>query len=174
MYSVVLLVALTLGLLAYTQPIPELSAQPRPRPLAAWVGMSGQYVSKITFNPYDEMRLSIIVPNDTSPVSVQAVINGKWDKPFSWDVNVTGYGYIIDLGQAFTVAAMPGDYSVYAVVTFSDGIKSASNNVRARITGVYIFYDLQGVLTLTDDSEKITGPEQANSIYAGRRIISIV
>ncbi len=151
MYSAVLLVALTLTLLAYIQPIQELQAQALPRPVAAWVDVSGNYVSRITFNPYDEMRLSIIVPNNTSPVSVQAVINGKWDKAYSWDVNATGHGYIIELGQAFTIATMPGDYSVYAVVTFSDGIKSASNNVRARITGVYIFYDLQGVLTSTSD-----------------------
>ena len=168
MYSAVLLLALMPVLVAYTQPIPDLQAQVRPRPVAAWIDMSGRYVSKTTFNPYDEMRLSTIVPNNTSPVSVEAVINGKPDKLFPWDVNVTGYAYIIDLGRAFTLAVMPGDYSVYTVVTFSDGNKSASNNVRARITGVYIFYDLQGVLTLTSDSEKATGLEQTRRPAAGK------
>ncbi len=157
-------------LVAYTQPIPELQAQVRPRPVAAWVDMSGHYVSKITFNPYDEMRLSTTVPNDTSPISVQAVINGKWDKPFPWDVNVTGYGYIIDLGKAFTVAVVPGDYSVYTVVTFSDGVKSASNNVRATITGVYIFYDLQGVSTVTGGPEMVRGLEHLRRLAAGRAV----
>ncbi len=168
MYSAVLFVALMPVLVTYTQPILELQAQVRPRPVAAWVDMSGHYVSKITFNPYEEMRLSTTVPNDTSPVSVQAVINGKWDKMLPWDVSVTGYGYIIDLGKAFALAVMPGDYSVYTVVTFSDGIKSASNNVRATITGVYIFYDLQGVSTVAGGPEMVRGLEQPRRPAAGK------
>ncbi len=161
-----LLVALTLALVAYTQPIPKLQAQVRMRPVAAWVDMSGHYVSMITFNPYEEMRLSTIVPNNTSPVSVQAVINGKWDKMLPWEANVTGYDYIIDLGQAFN----PGSYSVYTVVTLSDGIKYASNNVRATITGVYVFYDLHGLLTVTGGSERIRGWNgREDLLLVGRR-----
>jgi len=147
---VLLLAALTAGILGNVMPLG--SGQLGPRPTAAWVDVSGRYVRRITFNEYDEMRVSTVVPNNTKPVSVQAVINGKRAAAFPWDVNATGYNYIMNLGQAWLVVPAPGYYSVYTVVTFSGGNKSASNNVTATITGIYVFYQVQPALTVTGGS----------------------
>lgn len=118
------------------------------RPIAAWVDLSGHYVTKAAFNSYDDMRVSTVVPNNTNPISVQAVINGRWASAFPWDVRATGHNYIVNLGPAWLVVSAPGRYSVYMVVTFSDGSKSASNNVIATVTGIYVFYQLSNVFVI--------------------------
>jgi hypothetical protein len=91
---------------------------------------TGAYLDSDTIQVGQEMRISTTVPSTTNPVSVQAVINGTPGAVHSWDISATGYNYIIDFGPA---PNMPGNYTVYTKVTFSDGSVANSNTVQIQI-----------------------------------------
>ena len=83
------------------------------------------------YAPGETMEMSTTVPASTSPVSVQAYINGVGESVHSWDTATTGWTYTIDFGAA---PNSPGDYQVYSVVTFANGSTATTNTCLVVIT----------------------------------------
>lgn len=103
---------------------------------------SADFVHSLTytyvFNPHpipympnpDERMLSVQVPAGSQPASVQAFRtnpNGSVTQGnrFAWNLTSTSYNYIMNNAKPL----VPGNYSVYAIVTFADGTQSKSNSV---------------------------------------------
>jgi hypothetical protein len=91
----------------------------------------GTYTTVATYSMGQDVRVSTIVPSNTYPVSVQAVINGTPASVHPWYVSQTGYNYIIDFGTA--ASQVIGSYDVYTIVTFADGSTATSNHVSITI-----------------------------------------
>jgi len=91
----------------------------------------GTYTTNATYNMGQDVRVSTVVPSNTYPVSVQAVINGTPASVHPWSVAETGYNYIIDFGTA--ASQVIGSYDVYTIVTFADGSTATSNHVSITI-----------------------------------------
>ena len=94
------------------------------------ISPSGVYATNVTYAAGQDMRMSTIVPNVTTPVSVQAFVNGTAGNVHPWNTGFTGWNYVIDFGAA---PNLPGKYYVYTITTFGDGSTVRSNTDTVRI-----------------------------------------
>jgi len=93
------------------------------------ISPSSVYVANVTYSVGQDMRMSTVVPSTTSPVSVQAFINGTAGSAHLWNTGTTGWNYVIDFGAA---PNLPGKYYVNTVTTFNDGstVESSTDVVK--------------------------------------------
>lgn len=126
------------GLLA-TAVFTVIASQPPPPPPSQFTAtarfidpITGQYVISDTINPGQNMDVSTVVPSNSTPVTIQGFIKNPGSSTytpgavFNWDIQQTGYNYIIQYGPA---PDLPGTYEVHTVVTFGDGSQTQSNDV---------------------------------------------
>jgi hypothetical protein len=84
-----------------------------------------------TYSFGSDVRIATQLPIDTTPVSVQMVVNGSPDIVHSWSVPATGWEDIIDAG---TVITARGTYSVYTITKFADSNTAQSNTITIAIS----------------------------------------
>jgi hypothetical protein len=96
---------------------------------ANFISPSSVYVANVTYSVGQDLRMSTIVPSTTSPVSVQAFINGTAGSVHLWNTGATGSNYVIDFGAAPNLL---GRYYVNTITTFSDGstVESSTDVVK--------------------------------------------
>jgi hypothetical protein len=94
-----------------------------------FISSSNVYAANVTYAVGQDMRMSIIVPSTTSPVSVQASVNGAPMGVHPWDTGATGQNYVIDFGAAPNLL---GRYYVNTITTFKDGstVESSTDVVK--------------------------------------------
>ncbi|MDG7021853.1 MAG: hypothetical protein JRN07_00470 [Nitrososphaerota archaeon] len=98
---------------------------------AEMVEANGGLTTNGTLTLGQDMLLSVMVPNSTNPVSLHQVFDGHVYATFPWNVTATHYDYILNSNPADP--ADLGVNTVYAVVTFADGITARSNNVTMNV-----------------------------------------
>jgi len=93
------------------------------------ISPSDVYVANVTYSVGQDMRMSTIVPSTTSPVSVQAFINGTAGSVHLWNIGTAGLNYVIDFGAAPNLL---GKYYVNTITTFNDGstVESSTDVVK--------------------------------------------
>lgn len=104
---------------------------PRDTVTASMVEPNGTLTTNGTVSLGDDLLLSVMVPNSTTPVSLHQVFDGHVYATFPWNVTATHYDYVLNSN-----AADPADLgvnTVYAVVTFADGTTARSNNVTMNV-----------------------------------------
>jgi hypothetical protein len=106
------------------------SAVYEPIPITAYLYTKDKRmaINDILIIGQDELKIYTMVPQNTNPVSVQAVINGKPLGVHKWSIPETGYTYVINFGK-IPENTPPGDYYAYTIVTMANGRKYISNFV---------------------------------------------
>ena len=100
-----------------------------PMPVTAYLLTNNQMVINAAYTiGKDTLQIYTMVPQNTNPVSVQAIINGQALGTHKWNISETGYTYVINFGTIPTNTS-PGTYYAYTIVTMANGRKYASNYV---------------------------------------------
>ncbi len=100
------------------------------------VNSTGRYTNRVSYNSGAEVKVEVSVPNTTHPASLVVVLDGVKQSPKAWDVNSTGYVYVLDFGGAgFAPEIDYGTHTTYSTVTFADGTTATSNTITMVLHG---------------------------------------
>ena len=120
------IVAVVVVVVAYA--LPAFGAPPIPV-TAALIAPDGSYeTSGVQYPAGSTRQISTVVPNTTTPLTVQAIRTNPDGTQTDgvvedWNIALTGYNYIISSNLVIPA----GDYSVYTIVTFAGGATARSN-----------------------------------------------